>query len=149
MVFVTLVKLVLVLYCRSFTNEIVKAYAQDHFFDVITNIIGLVAALLANYFSGWIDPVGAMIVSYISLMLFHLAIYNISILQILNWSIQNNGEILNNSQILFSNSASNTLFCFQLQANIIQNTLTSNNVSGFKQFSLCCSLRCIPFELGQ
>ncbi|XP_059317649.1 metal tolerance protein 11 isoform X2 [Lycium ferocissimum] len=61
MVFVTLVKLVLVLYCRSFTNEIVKAYAQDHFFDVITNIIGLVAALLANYFSDWIDPVGAMI----------------------------------------------------------------------------------------
>ncbi|XP_049404008.1 metal tolerance protein 11 isoform X1 [Solanum stenotomum] len=63
MVFVTLVKLVLVLYCRSFTNEIVKAYAQDHFFDVITNIIGLVAALLANYFSGWIDPVGAMILA--------------------------------------------------------------------------------------
>lgn len=76
MVFVTLVKLVLVLYCRSFTNEIVKAYAQDHFFDVITNVIGLVAALLANYFSGWIDPVGAMIVSYISLMVFRLAIYN-------------------------------------------------------------------------
>ncbi|XP_059317648.1 metal tolerance protein 11 isoform X1 [Lycium ferocissimum] len=63
MVFVTLVKLVLVLYCRSFTNEIVKAYAQDHFFDVITNIIGLVAALLANYFSDWIDPVGAMILA--------------------------------------------------------------------------------------
>lgn len=63
MVFVTLVKLVLVLYCRSFTNEIVKAYAQDHFFDVVTNIIGLVAALLANYFSGWIDPVGAMILA--------------------------------------------------------------------------------------
>ncbi|KAK4353690.1 hypothetical protein RND71_025884 [Anisodus tanguticus] len=63
MVFVTLVKLLLVLYCRSFTNEIVKAYAQDHFFDVITNIIGLVAALLANYFSDWIDPVGAMILA--------------------------------------------------------------------------------------
>ncbi|KAH0673459.1 hypothetical protein KY284_024546 [Solanum tuberosum] len=63
MVFVTLVKLVLVLYCRSFTNEIVKAYAQDHFFDVVTNIIGLVAALLANYFRGWIDPVGAMILA--------------------------------------------------------------------------------------
>ncbi|CAN4096034.1 unnamed protein product [Withania somnifera] len=63
MVFVTLVKLVLVLYCRSFTNEIVKAYAQDHFFDVITNIIGLVAALLANYIVDWIDPVGAMILA--------------------------------------------------------------------------------------
>lgn len=63
MIFVTLVKLVLVFYCRSFTNEIVKAYAQDHFFDVVTNIIGLVAALLANYITGWIDPVGAIIVS--------------------------------------------------------------------------------------
>ena len=63
MLSVTLVKLALVIYCRSFTNEIVKAYAQDHFFDVITNVIGLVAALLANYIEGWIDPVGAIIVS--------------------------------------------------------------------------------------
>lgn len=63
MLSVTLVKLALMLYCRSFTNEIVKAYAQDHFFDVITNVIGLVAALLAKYVRGWIDPVGAIIVS--------------------------------------------------------------------------------------
>jgi divalent metal cation (Fe/Co/Zn/Cd) transporter len=63
MLSVTLVKLALVIYCRSFTNEIVKAYAQDHFFDVITNVIGLVAALLANYIEGWIDPLGAIIVS--------------------------------------------------------------------------------------
>jgi divalent metal cation (Fe/Co/Zn/Cd) transporter len=63
MLSVTLVKLALVIYCRSFTNEIVKAYAQDHFFDVITNIIGLVAALLANYIEGWIDPLGAIVVS--------------------------------------------------------------------------------------
>jgi divalent metal cation (Fe/Co/Zn/Cd) transporter len=63
MLSVTVVKLALALYCRSFTNEIVKAYAQDHMFDVMTNIIGLVAALLANYFEGWIDPVGAIIVS--------------------------------------------------------------------------------------
>jgi divalent metal cation (Fe/Co/Zn/Cd) transporter len=32
------------------------------FFDVITNVIGLVAALLANYVQGWIDPVGAIVV---------------------------------------------------------------------------------------
>jgi divalent metal cation (Fe/Co/Zn/Cd) transporter len=63
MLSVTLVKLALVIYCRSFTNEIVKAYAQDHFFDVITNMIGLVAALLAKYIEGWIDPIGAIIVS--------------------------------------------------------------------------------------
>ncbi|MBA0665257.1 hypothetical protein Goklo_005145 [Gossypium klotzschianum] len=62
---VTLVKLFLVFYCRTFTNEIVKAYAQDHFFDVITNIIGLIAVLLANYIDDWMDPVGAIIVSKI------------------------------------------------------------------------------------
>ncbi|KHG08173.1 Metal tolerance 5 [Gossypium arboreum] len=60
---VTLVKLFLVFYCRTFTNEIVKAYAQDHFFDVITNIIGLVAVLLANYIDDWMDPVGAIILA--------------------------------------------------------------------------------------
>lgn len=68
MLSVTLVKLVLVVYCRSFSNEIVKAYAQDHFFDVVTNVIGLIAALLAHYMHDWIDPVGAIIVrSHISL----------------------------------------------------------------------------------
>ncbi|KAI3937978.1 hypothetical protein MKX01_027905 [Papaver californicum] len=60
---VTLVKFCLMLYCRTFSNEIVKAYAQDHFFDVVTNIIGLVAAILANYFNDWMDPVGAIILA--------------------------------------------------------------------------------------
>ncbi|KAK1697618.1 hypothetical protein QYE76_014315 [Lolium multiflorum] len=87
MLAVTLVKLLLVIYCRSFTNEIVKAYAQDHFFDVITNIIGLVAALLANYFEGWIDPVGAII----------LAIYTIR-----TWSM----TVLENVHSLVGQSAS-------------------------------------------
>ncbi|GLT88967.1 hypothetical protein SLE2022_069730 [Rubroshorea leprosula] len=63
MLSVTVVKLFLMLYCRSFTNEIIKAYAQDHFFDVITNVIGLVAALLANYIDDWMDPVGAIILA--------------------------------------------------------------------------------------
>ncbi|OIW17283.1 hypothetical protein TanjilG_22395 [Lupinus angustifolius] len=63
MLSVTLVKFLLMVYCRSFTNEIVKAYAQDHFFDVITNVIGLIAALLANYFEDWMDPVGAIILA--------------------------------------------------------------------------------------
>ncbi|GLT93135.1 hypothetical protein SLE2022_109400 [Rubroshorea leprosula] len=63
MLSVTVVKLLLMLYCRTFTNEIVKAYAQDHFFDVITNVIGLIAALLANYIDDWMDPVGAIILA--------------------------------------------------------------------------------------
>ncbi|KAG0540058.1 hypothetical protein BDA96_03G376100 [Sorghum bicolor] len=87
MLSVTLVKLALVIYCRSFTNEIVKAYAQDHFFDVITNIIGLVAALLANYIEGWIDPLGAIV----------LAIYTIR-----TWSM----TVLENVHSLVGQSAS-------------------------------------------
>ncbi|KAL5733333.1 hypothetical protein ACOSQ2_033025 [Xanthoceras sorbifolium] len=63
MLSVTLVKLLLAVYCRAFTNEIVKAYAQDHFFDVITNIIGLIAVLLAKYIDDWMDPVGAIILA--------------------------------------------------------------------------------------
>lgn len=60
---VTMVKFFLMLYCRSFQNDIVRAYAQDHFFDVITNSIGLATALLAVRFYWWMDPVGAILVS--------------------------------------------------------------------------------------
>ncbi|CAM6039624.1 unnamed protein product [Sphagnum compactum] len=63
MVAVTIVKLCLLLYCCAFKNEIVRAYAQDHFFDVITNSIGLVAAILAQYFYWWIDPGGAILLA--------------------------------------------------------------------------------------
>ena len=50
-------------YCRRFENKIVRAYAQDHFFDVITNSVGLAAAVLAIRYYWWIDPTGAVIVS--------------------------------------------------------------------------------------
>jgi len=63
MVSVTVVKFILVLYCRSFTNEIVKAYAQDHLFDVVTNAIGLIAAILASKLYWWIDPAGAILLA--------------------------------------------------------------------------------------
>jgi hypothetical protein len=36
---------------------------QDHNFDMLTNIAGLGAALLADQFYWWIDPVGAMILA--------------------------------------------------------------------------------------
>ncbi|XP_059442919.1 metal tolerance protein 9-like isoform X2 [Corylus avellana] len=63
MVAVTIVKFVLMVYCRRFKNEIIRAYAQDHFFDVITNSIGLAAAVLAVKFYWWIDPTGAIIIA--------------------------------------------------------------------------------------
>ncbi|KAF4389001.1 hypothetical protein F8388_026730 [Cannabis sativa] len=63
MVSVTVVKFVLMVYCRRFSNEIVRAYAQDHFFDVITNSIGLGAAVLAIKFYWWIDPLGAILIA--------------------------------------------------------------------------------------
>ncbi|URE25483.1 Metal tolerance protein [Musa troglodytarum] len=59
----SVVKFFLMLYCRSFKNEIVRAYAQDHFFDVITNSIGLVASLLAVKFYWWMDPIGAILIA--------------------------------------------------------------------------------------
>ncbi|KAL6998868.1 Metal tolerance protein 10, variant 2 [Sarracenia purpurea var. burkii] len=63
MVSVTVIKLGLMVYCRRFENEIVRAYAQDHFFDVITNSVGLTAAVLAIRFYWWIDPTGAIIIA--------------------------------------------------------------------------------------
>ncbi|KAG5578793.1 hypothetical protein H5410_049420 [Solanum commersonii] len=63
MVSVTVVKFLLMVYCRRFKNEIVRAYAQDHFFDVITNSVGLVTAVLAVRFYWWIDPTGAIIIA--------------------------------------------------------------------------------------
>ncbi|KAH7512364.1 hypothetical protein FEM48_Zijuj12G0082900 [Ziziphus jujuba var. spinosa] len=80
------VKLVLWFYCRSSGNKIVRAYAKDHYFDVVTNVIGLVAAILGDQFYWWIDPVGAII----------LAFYTIS-----NWS----GTVLENAVSLIGQSA--------------------------------------------
>lgn len=66
MVSVTAVKFVLMIYCRTFKNEIVRAYAQDHFFDVITNSIGLATAALAVKSYWWIDPMGAILVCIVA-----------------------------------------------------------------------------------
>ncbi|XP_016492379.1 metal tolerance protein 10-like [Nicotiana tabacum] len=63
MVSVTVVKFLLMVYCRRFKNEIVRAYAQDHLFDVITNSVGLVTAVLAIRFCWWIDPTGAILIA--------------------------------------------------------------------------------------
>ncbi|KAJ4816597.1 Cation efflux family protein [Rhynchospora pubera] len=82
----TAVKLCLWLYCRSSGNDIVKAYAKDHYFDVVTNVVGLVAAVLGDKFYWWIDPVGAII----------LAIYTIT-----NWS----GTVFENAVSLVGRSA--------------------------------------------
>ena len=51
---------------------------QDHYFDVVTNVVGLVAAVLGDKFYWWIDPVGAIV----------LAVYTIT-----NWS----GTVLENA----------------------------------------------------
>ncbi|KAI3716517.1 hypothetical protein L1987_67439 [Smallanthus sonchifolius] len=82
----TIVKLALWLYCRSSGNEIVRAYAKDHYFDVVTNVVGLVAAVLGDKFYWWIDPTGAII----------LAVYTI-----VNWS----GTVKENAVSLVGQSA--------------------------------------------
>lgn len=58
-------------------------WRQDHYFDVVTNVVGLVAAVLGDMFVWWIDPTGALI----------LAIYTIT-----NWS----GTVLENAGIVAS-----------------------------------------------
>lgn len=80
------VKLLLWLYCRSSGNKIVRAYAKDHYFDVVTNVVGLVAAVLGDKFYWWIDPAGAIA----------LAVYTIT-----NWS----GTVFENAVSLVGQSA--------------------------------------------
>ncbi|CAN6286071.1 unnamed protein product [Urochloa humidicola] len=46
---------------------------QDHYFDVVTNVVGLAAAVIVDRFYWWIDPIGAIAP----------AVYTIS-----NWSMQ-------------------------------------------------------------
>jgi divalent metal cation (Fe/Co/Zn/Cd) transporter len=60
---VIIVKFVLMVYCRRYKNDIVRTYAQDHLFDVVTNSVGLAAAVLAIRYYWWIDPTGAILVS--------------------------------------------------------------------------------------
>ncbi|PWA42493.1 Cation efflux protein [Artemisia annua] len=48
MITASVVKLGLWFYCKSSGNEIVRAYAKDHYFDVVTNVVGLVAAVLVS-----------------------------------------------------------------------------------------------------
>lgn len=117
MITATVVKLALWLYCRSSKNEIVRAYAkvlvciyitsflifpaysvltseelfQDHYFDVVTNVVGLVAAVLGDKFFWWIDPAGALV----------LAIYTIT-----NWST----TVIENAGVHFTPSS-----CFHVQ----------------------------------
>ncbi|KAH1033579.1 hypothetical protein J1N35_045753 [Gossypium stocksii] len=82
----TFVKLALWIYCKSSTNKIVRAYAKDHYFDVITNVVGLLAAVLGDKFYWWLDPAGAIA----------LAIYTIT-----NWS----GTVMENAVSLVGQSA--------------------------------------------
>ncbi|CAI5462274.1 unnamed protein product [Closterium sp. Yama58-4] len=60
MLLVILTKFILFLYCRLFSDDIVQAYALDHMMDVVTNTVGLMAAVLAGEYAWWIDPVGAI-----------------------------------------------------------------------------------------
>jgi len=74
MVGTSFVKFLLMVYCRMFSNEIVRAYAQDHFFDVVTNLIGLVAAVLATMFAWWIDPAGAIVLALYTMRTWSLTV---------------------------------------------------------------------------
>ncbi|KAF9688634.1 hypothetical protein SADUNF_Sadunf01G0008700 [Salix dunnii] len=87
MITATVVKMALWIYCRSSGNSIVRAYAKDHYFDVVTNVVGLVAAVLGDKYYWWIDPTGAIL----------LALYTI-----INWS----GTVIENAVSLVGQTAS-------------------------------------------
>ncbi|GLT65188.1 hypothetical protein SLA2020_376320 [Shorea laevis] len=78
-------KLALWLYCRTLPSMIVRAYVQDH--DVVTNLGGLVAAVLGDKIYWWIDPAGAIA----------LALYTI-----IKWS----GTVMEHAMSLVGQSAS-------------------------------------------
>lgn len=59
----TVAKLALFIFCRTFKSEIVHAYSLDHSFDALTNLAGVAAALLANKYYWWIDPLGALVLA--------------------------------------------------------------------------------------
>jgi len=59
------VKFFLWLYCRTVSNsEAVAALSQDHRNDVVTNLFGVATAVLGYYYKWWIDPVGAIVISF-------------------------------------------------------------------------------------
>jgi len=81
-----------------------NANVQDHYFDVVTNIVGLIAAVLGNKFYWWMDPAGAIL----------LAVYTI-----INWSgtvVENAGTFFTNLVLLvytkFSNHSCTSLCSF-------------------------------------
>jgi hypothetical protein len=53
--FQTVMPLLFVSFCAS--------TVQDHYFDVVTNVVGLVAAVLGDKYLWWIDPVGAVLLA--------------------------------------------------------------------------------------
>ena len=62
---VIFLKFCLWIYCRRYKQPIVQALAQDHINDVGSNIVALIALIIASYNSdlSWLDPVGAIVIS--------------------------------------------------------------------------------------
>ncbi|XP_057831675.1 metal tolerance protein 11 isoform X1 [Cryptomeria japonica] len=79
MLSITIVKSLLAIYCHSFKNELLKLYAQDHLSDIIINVIGLLAAILANKVFWWVDPAAAIL-----LWLYIVKTWSIIVLDSLN-----------------------------------------------------------------
>ena len=63
MVSVIILKFFLFLYCRTSKSTSVQTYAQDHRNDVVTNMVGLTAALIGDRMYYWVDPLGAILLA--------------------------------------------------------------------------------------
>jgi divalent metal cation (Fe/Co/Zn/Cd) transporter len=63
MVGVIVLKFFLFLFCRRSKSPSVQTYAQDHRNDVVTNMVGLTAALIGDRLYYWVDPLGAILLA--------------------------------------------------------------------------------------
>lgn len=61
--FALVTKFFLFIWCRTFKDSIVQAYAQDHLFDVITNAVSLISTVMGQKMVWWVDPVGAILIA--------------------------------------------------------------------------------------
>lgn len=59
------IKAGLFIYCRAVPDNSVKALAEDHFNDCLSNVVTLATIFLARFFAWWIDPIGAIIISFL------------------------------------------------------------------------------------
>ncbi|KAH1263070.1 Metal tolerance protein 4 [Glycine max] len=74
-------------------QHLTNANLQDHYFDVVTNVIGLIAAVLGDKFYWWIDPVGAILLSIYTITNWSGTVMENAVLQKLTYLVVMHAQI--------------------------------------------------------